>query len=225
MGFSLEFTLPYSAFSNKKYKDPDELEPEEAAEQEDEKFKWVEFYKIKFNTGWYFELADKLVLSTRMQFGYLGHYNKEIGTTPFGRFYVGGDGLNNAYNMDGREIIAMRGYDNEVLPPPPTTVTGEEKDWGGTVYSKYTLELRYPLSLNPSSTIYVLSYLEAGNAWRDLKEYDPFDVYRTAGVGVRIFMPMFGFLGLDWGYGFDDIPGQPDANGAHFHFSMNKSID
>lgn len=209
MSLSLELTLPYSSFSKKDYKSMDE----------DEKYKWVEFYKIKFNTGWYFELLDKLVLSTRMQFGYMGSYNDDIGISPFGRFYVGGDGLSGGYNMDGREIIAMRGYDNEVLP------IKQEGDLGGSVYTKYTMEVRYPLSLNPSATIYALAYVEAGNAWGGLNEYDPFDLYRTAGVGIRIFMPMFGFLGLDWGYGFDEIPGSPEANGAHFHFSMNKSID
>lgn len=209
---SLELTVPYSLFSDKDYTTIDE----------DEKYKWVEFYKVKFNTGWYFELLDKLVMSTRMQFGYMGAYNDDIGTSPFGRFYVGGDGLSGGYNMDGREIIAMRGYDNEVLPATNTTTNTIN---GGSVYTKYTLEVRYPLSLNPSATIYALAYVEAGNAWAGLNEYDPFDLYRTAGVGIRIFMPMFGFLGLDWGYGFDQIPGSPDANGAHFHFSMNKSID
>ena len=220
---SFELTLPYSLFSNKTWEDPINLTDDEIKEQENEKFKWVEFYKIKFNTSWFFELADKLVLSTRMQFGYLGAYDNEIGVTPFGRFYVGGDGLSGGYNMDGREIIAMRGYDNEVLPPDIDS--DENTQLGGTVYTKYTLELRYPLSLNPNSTIYALAYLEAGNTWLSIDDYDPFDVYRTAGVGVRIFMPMFGFLGLDWGYGFDPVPGEPEAHGQHFHFSLNKSID
>ncbi len=219
MSLSLELSPPYSLFNKKDYNTiADE------AEREDEKFKWVEYYKIKFKSAWYFELMDKLVLSTRMQFGMLGAYNsKDIGTTPFGRFYVGGDGLSAGYNMDGREIIAMRGYDNEVLPAYNPNST--ENNLGGTVYTKYTLELRYPLSLNPSSTIYALAFLEAGNSWIDFSTYDPFDVYRSAGFGLRVFMPMFGFLGLDWAYGYDKIPGEPEANGSHFHFSLNKSID
>lgn len=211
VGLTLETTIPYSLLSSKDYSDM----------TEDEKFKWIEYYKFKFHSKWYIELVNKLVLSTRMDFGYLGKFNNDIGLTPFGRFYLGGDGLTGGYNFDGREIIAMRGYENEALTPNFAL----NRNTGGALYSKYTLELRYPLSLAPTATIYATAYLEAGNAWSSLKTYDPFDVYRTAGFGIRVFMPMFGFLGLDWGYGFDEVPGLPDANGAHFHFSINQSID
>ena len=212
LSLSLEMTPPYSLLNNKDYSTLDE----------DEKQKWIEYYKWKFNSNWYIEIFDKLVLSTRVKFGFLETYNKsEVDITPFGRFYLGGDGLSNQYNLDGREIIAMRGYTNESVTPQYY----KDKNIGGTIYSKYTLELRYPLSLNPSATIYALGFIEAGNAWNSFKDFDPFDVRRSAGFGIRFFMPMFGLLGLDWGYGFDAIPGLPDANGSQFHFSINQSID
>ncbi len=212
MSLSLEMTPPYSLLNNKDY----------STLSEDERFKWIEYYKWKFNSSWYIEIFDKLVLSTRVKFGFLETYNKsELEVTPFGRFYLGGDGLSNQYNLDGREIIAMRGYTNESVTPQYY----KDKNIGGTIYSKYTLELRYPLSLNPSATIYGVAFLEAGNAWENFKTFDPFDVKRSAGFGIRFFMPMFGLLGLDWGYGFDQIPGLPDASGSQFHFSINQSID
>lgn len=212
ISLSLELTPPYSLLNNKDY----------ASLDEDERFKWIEYYKWKFNSSWYIEIFDKLILSTRVKFGFLETYNKsELEVSPFGRFYLGGDGLSNQYNLDGREIIAMRGYTNESVTPQYY----KDKNIGGTIYSKYTLELRYPLSLNPSATIYALAFLEAGNSWENFKTFDPFDVKRSAGLGIRFFMPMFGLLGLDWGYGFDKIPGLPDASGSQFHFSINQSID
>ncbi len=212
VSLSLELTPPYSLLNNKDYDNMDE----------DDKYKWIEYYKWKFNSAWYIEIFDKLVLSTRIKFGFLETYNQsELDVTPFGRFYLGGDGLSNQYNLDGREIIAMRGYTNESVTPDYY----KDKNIGGTIYSKYSLELRYPLSLNPSATIYALGFLEAGNAWNSFGTFDPFDVKRSAGFGIRFFMPMFGLLGLDWGYGFDDIPGLPEASGSQFHFSINQSID
>ena len=139
----------------------------------------------------------------------------------FDRFYLGGDGLSGYNNLDGREIIGMRGYGNETITPEYAF----NKNIGGTIYSKYTLELRYPLSLNPSSTIYAMAFLEGGNSWLNWADFNPFSIYRTAGVGIRVFLPMFGLLGLDWGYGFDEVPGIPSANGSQFHFSINSSID
>jgi outer membrane protein insertion porin family len=208
---SLELTPPYSLFDNRDY----------ATMDDSDKYKWIEYHKWKFKSNWYVELAPKLVLSTRTQFGFLGLYNREIGITPFERFYLGGDGLSGYNNLDGREIIGMRGYGNETVTPDYYY----NQNIGGTIYSKYTLELRYPLSLNPQATIYATAFLEAGNSWLSFDEFDPFDVKRTAGAGLRVFLPMFGLLGLDWGYGFDDIPGIPDANGGQFHFSINQSID
>lgn len=207
----LEITPPYSLFTNKNY----------TGLSDNEKYKWIEMHKWTFKAVWYSELYDKLVLMTRVRFGYLGHYNSQIGATPFHRFYLGGDGLSNV-SMDSRELIGMRGYKNESLTPGHYNSTGMG---GGDMFSKYTLELRYPLSLNPQATIYALTFLEAGNCWLGFKDFNPFDVKRSAGVGVRIYLPMFGLLGLDWGYGFDDVYGTTGENGSQFHFSIGGSID
>ncbi len=207
---SLELTPPYSLFrGNVNYDSMDVTE----------RYKWVEYYKIKFKGAWYINLVEKLVLSPRIQFGFLGTYNKDLGVTPFERFYLGGDGLTGYNNMDGRELIGMRGYVNNSLTP------GYPASVGGTVYTKYTLELRYPISLNPNATIYGLAFVEAGNDWLKWNNFNPFNVYRSVGLGVRVFLPMFGLLGLDWGYGLDAIPGVSGANGGQFHFSINSSID
>ena len=206
---SLEITPPLSLLNAKDY----------ASMSEDEKYKWIEMHKWKFKAAWYSELYEKLVLMTRVRFGYLGHYNNDIGPTPFHRFYLGGDGIG-TYNFDSREIIGMRGYKNEALTPGANSVAQ-----GGNIFTKYTLELRYPLSLNPSATIYAMGFLEAGNCCLGFKEFNPLDVYRSAGIGARIYLPMFGLLGLDWGYGFDPVPGMSDAAGSQFHFSIGGSID
>lgn len=207
---SLDITPPMSLFIKKDY----------ASLPDDEKYKWIEMYKWKFKATWYSELYEKLVLMARVRFGYLGYYNKDIGPTPFHRFYLGGDGLG-SYNFDSREIIGMRGYKNESLTPKNSSGT----PIGGNIYTKYTLELRYPLSLNPTATIYVMGFAEAGNCWLGFENFNPFKVYRSAGVGARIYLPMFGLLGLDWGYGFDAVPGDKTANGSQFHFSIGGSID
>ena len=206
---SLEITPPYSLFNDKDY----------TSMTEDEKYKWIEMHKWQFKAAWYSELYEKLVLMTRVRFGYLGYYNDDIGPTPFHRFYLGGDGLG-TYNFDSRELIGMRGYKNESLTPSSGT-----KTLGGNIFTKYTMELRYPLSLNPSATIYAMGFLEAGNCWLGFENFNPFKVYRSAGVGARIYLPMFGLLGLDWGYGFDAVPGASDAGGSQFHFSIGGSID
>ena len=209
VSLSLEITPPYSLFSDKDY----------STLSDDEKYKWIEMHKWRFKAAWYSELYEKLVLMTRIRFGYLGYYNEEIGPTPFHRFYLGGDGLG-SYNFDSREIVGMRGYKNESLTPGSGSTT-----LGGNIFTKYTLELRYPLSLNPSATIYAMGFVEAGNCWLGFEDFNPFKVYRSAGIGARIYLPMFGLLGLDWGYGFDQVPGVSDAGGSQFHFSIGGSID
>jgi len=207
---TLEATPPYSLFrGNVDY----------STMPINQRYKWVEYYKIKFKGSWYINIIEKLVLSPRLQFGFLGTYNKKLGITPFERFYLGGDGLTGYNNMDGRELIGMRGYANNTLTP------GYPSTLGGTVYEKLTLELRYPISLNPNATIYALGFMEAGNDWLVWQNVNPFNVYRSVGFGVRVFLPMFGLLGLDWGYGLDQVPGVPGANGGQFHFSINSSID
>ena len=147
--------------------------------------------------------------------GLLGAYNNELGISPFERFYVGGDGLSGMGAMfDGREMISLRGYNNNSISP----ITG------ANIYNKYTTELRYALSLNPSSTVYILSFLEAGNAWDNYDYFNPFGVKRSAGFGVRIMLPMIGMMGVDYGWGFDNIPNNPNANGGQFHFSIGQQF-
>ncbi len=210
---SLEITPPYSLFSDKNYTNL----------SENEKYKWIEMHRWTFKASWYTELYEKLVMMTRVRFGYLGHYNDQIGPTPFHRFFLGGDGLA-TYSVDSRELVGMRGYANNSLTPGYYSNSGTGGN-GGNIMTKYTLELRYPLSLNPQATIYALTFLEAGNCWLGFNNFNPFDVKRSAGLGVRIYLPMFGLLGLDWGYGFDDVYGSSGNNHSQFHFSIGGSID
>lgn len=209
--FSLQtqFTPPYSRKS---------INYDTVSDQE--KYKWLEYHKWKFGASVFTKLAGKLVLFSRAKFGFLGYYNKQIGPPPFERYYLGGDGLS-GFALDGREIIGMRGYTNNSIMPSDAG----GNNTGGIIFNKYTMEVRYLISPNPMATIYALGFLEAGNTWSGFKTFNPFDVRRSAGIGVRIYLPMFGLLGLDWGYGFDDIPGDPQANHGQFHFSINQSID
>lgn len=205
--FTASITPPYSAF-----RDPN---TDYDALSNQEKFKFIEYHKWKFQTSWFSKLAGNLVLNTKAGFGYVGSFNKGLGTSPFERFYLGGDGLS-GFNLDGREIIALRGYGNGRLSPGT----------GASSVVKYTAELRYPLSLNPNATIYGLVFGEAGNSWGDITEINPFQVKKSAGFGVRIFMPMFGLLGLDWGYRFDDMYNSPgSSNGSEIHFSIGGNIN
>jgi len=210
VSLSLQFTPPYSLFNDKNY----------AYTTPQDKYKFIEYHKWKFSASWFTKLAGNLVLNAKLQYGFLGYYNKNIGYSPFERFYLGGDGMA-GFAYDGREIVGLRGYENQTLPAPPRIGVG---NIGGTVFDKYTLELRYPVSLNPSATIYVLGFAEAGNSWHTFKEFNPFVAYRAAGAGVRIFLPMFGMLGLDWGYGFDEIPNYPNANDNRFQFTIGQQF-
>jgi outer membrane protein insertion porin family len=210
VSLSLQVTPPYSLLSGRDF----------TGATIQEKYKWLEYHKWKFNTSWYTALAGDLILSTRTQFGFLGFYNKDLGFPPFERFYLGGDGLS-GWEIDGREIIALRGYGNYALTP----VGPDNQFVGANLYNKYTMELRYPISLNPMATIYALAFVEGGNAWKDFKSFNPFDIKRSAGVGLRVFLPMFGLLGVDWGYGFDEIPARPGENKGRFHFSIGQSIN
>jgi len=210
ISFSVQLTPPYSIIGHKDY----------TGAKDQEKYKFLEFHKWKFNVSWFTRIVDNLVLNVRMKMGFMGCYNQTIGISPFGRFYLGGDGMSN-WSYDGREIIGMRGYDDEVLSP---NVNGSVV--GASIYHKFTAELRYPISLNPSATVYVLAFAEAGKGWIDKRQYNPFDMYKSLGLGVRVYLPMFGLLGFDWGYGFDPIPGMPaSSSGSHFHISINQSID
>jgi outer membrane protein insertion porin family len=203
---SLKVSPPYSMFD-----DIDDY----STLTDQEKYKWVEYYKWKFKATWFSPFTDKLVLATRTEFGFLGAYNEELGVSPFERFYVGGDGLSGmGYMNDGRELVSLRGYSNNSMSPQT----------GATIYNKYTAELRYALSLNPSSTMYALAFIEAGNAWGKFDDFNPFGVKRTVGIGVKIMLPMIGMMGLDYGWGLDEIPGNPDANGGQFHFSIGQNF-
>ncbi len=209
---SLQATPPYSFLGGKNM----------SGVTDQVKYKWIEFHKWIFKADYYFPLSkdDKLVLNARYAFGYLGHYNKNIGPSPFENFYLGGDGMT-GYSFYGREVISLRGYTNGSLTPTDSR-TGAA---AGNVYSKITFELRYPISLNQQATIYALTFLEAGRAWYALKEYNPFKMNRSAGIGIRANLPMFGLLGIDWGYGFDEVPsGQSGANKSQFHFVIGQQF-
>lgn len=177
------------------------------------KFNWLEFYKIKFRADWFTPLYGKLVLRTLAEFGYLGAYNQSRGLVPFERYYLGGDGMANGA-QDGREIVGLRGYKNFSL-------SGSE---GSAIFNKFSLELRYPITLKPSASIYVLSFAEAGSSFVDFGAYNPFALYRSAGAGLRVFMPAFGLLGIDFGYGFDPAPGQTQPNGFETHFIIGQQF-
>ena len=205
---SMEMTPPYSLFNDKNY---DGLPPSE-------RYQSLEYYKLKFDTKWYTEIFDKTVFKVAAEFGSLGTYNTEVGLPPFERFYLGGDGLQN-FVLDGREIIRLRGYPNNSLVP--VTPTGR----GGTVYNKYTMELRYLITENPSAQIFALTFMEAGNNFDRFENYRPFSLKRSAGAGVRIFMPMFGLLGVDFGYGFDPLPNNPGTpSGWQTHFMIGQQF-
>lgn len=205
ISFSVKATPPYSLFDQNR--DYAELPPEEL-------YKWVEFHKWKFTTQWFNKLTPSktghnLVLMARAGFGFLGYYNPDIGDSPFERFYLGGAAIT-GFQLDGREIVGLRGYDDFSLSP--TT--------GNFFITKYTTELRFPVSLNPSATIYTLAFLEAGNTWREADQFNPFNLYRSAGIGLRLFLPMFGPMGLDYGWRFDDVPTSPNMAKSQFHFTI-----
>ena len=218
---SAKLSLPYSLFNGIDY---DDLENQAEYQNEDgepdqalidqERFKWLEFYKIKFNGTWYTRLIDKFVLKTHAEFGFLGAYNNKRGIIPFDRFYLGGDGMSQ-YAMDGRETVALRGYTNQSL---------SSQD-GSTIYNKFSLELRYPITLKPAASIFALTFLESGNGYDSFREFNPFNAKRSAGLGIRIFMPAFGLLGIDFGYGFDSqFAGDLNAHGWETHFVIGQNF-
>ncbi len=196
---SAHITPPYSLISGKDYSN--------ATPQE--KYKWIEYYKFNVRGSWMLNLVGDVVLNTRFRFGFMSYYNEDIGLAPFGRYFLGGDGLS-SWMLDGREVIPLRGYTNNSLSPQS----------GASVFDRFTLELRQPIIERASLTFWVAGFLEGGNSWADIKEFQPFKMYNSAGIGVRLFMPMFGLIGVDWGYGFDGTSG-----GSQFHFSIGQSLD
>lgn len=201
--FTAKGSVPYSLF---------EQGVDYSSRTAQQRYKYLEYYKLKFTGEWFFPLTSdkKLVLMPRIGFGFMGAYNKNKGLSPFERYNMGGSGLTGVNQFGGREIIALRGYEDNSL----------SAETGDPIVAKYTMELRYPISLNPQATFYVLSFVEAGNTFPSLSKFNPFNVKRSAGVGIRVFLPMFGMLGLDYGWGFDML----DPNASQYGGTSDQSI-
>jgi len=215
ISLSLSLTPPYSLINKKDdqyYKDL----------PLDKRYKWLEYYKMMFDGAFYTPLVGKFVLASRVHFGFIDAYNAALGVSPFERFALGGSGLAGQNFIIGRDVVGLRGYeDNKILPLDPA-----KRDFvDGTVFAKYVLEVRYPVSLNPTATVFVLGFFEGGNNWLGFDKFNPFKVYRSAGLGVRFLMPAFGMIGLDWGRGFDQIEGLRSGQGyQNFTFTIGQQI-
>ncbi len=250
---SLSLTPPWSAFKDDDFWKLDNEEREQVAEEvrqefsgasdlfvqgqinaeirnreNAERYKLIEYHKWMFDAKFYMTVIGKLVLESKMHFGFIGAYNNDLGVGPFERFYLGGDGLAGQNFLLGTEIIGLRGYENNVLTPPnfgrPSNAFTTNIVEGGTVYNKFGIELRYPVTTGQAATIYGFVFAEAGNNWNNFNQFNPFNLYRSAGFGARIFMPAFGLIGVNWGYGFDTVPGTTGPSGAQFHFTIGQQI-
>ena len=229
--FSLQLTPPYSLLRKKDRGVLDaDGNPTRVSSWKDinynlqsseDRYRWIEYHKWSFKGAVYTKLVGDLVLMARAQFGYLGYYNRNWGYSPFEGFRVGGDGMS-GYDTYGSEIISLRGYENYSLTPTDmSSYNSTGQYYAGNVYDKFTVELRYPVILQPQSTIFALLFLEGGNCWSDIRDFNPFQIRRSAGVGVRVFLPMIGLLGVDWGYGFDNHDGN---GGSQFHFVIGQQF-
>ena len=226
---SLQLTPPYSLLRKKDYglldedgnptKVDDPKKIDYSFQTSQNHYRWIEYHKWSFKGALYTKLVGDLVLMARAQFGYLGYYNRKWGYSPFEGFRVGGDGMS-GYDTYGSEIISLRGYTNYSLTPLASENSSTGNYYAGNVYDKFTVELRYPVILQPQSTIYALLFLEGGNCWSDIRNFNPFQIKRSAGVGVRVFLPMIGLLGVDWGWGFDD----PVNGKSQFHFVIGQQF-
>ena len=210
ISLNTSLTPPYSLFRDINY----ENSPPE------ERYKWLEYHKWNFDSRYFLTLTGKLVLSARAHFGFIGSYSSDVGVGPFERFQLGGDGLTGQNFLLGTDVIGLRGYPNNSITPFDT----ENNIEGGTMFNKYVMELRYPISLAQSATIYALTFVEGGNNWDRFADFNPYNVNTSAGVGLRIFMPAFGLMGIDWAYGFDRVPGTLQNAGPQFHFSIGQQI-
>ncbi len=210
VSLNIALTPPYSLFNNLNYETADN----------NEKYRWVEYHKWMFDAKYYLKLIGDLVLESRGHIGVIGQYTNKAGIGPFERFQLGGDGLTGTNFLLGNEVIGLRGYPNNSITPRDF----DNNINGGTIFNKFVMELRYPVSLNPSATIYVLGFAEAGNNWNKFSDFNPNVLKKSAGFGARIFMPAFGLLGLDWGYGFDNDPSTGQRSGAQFHFSIGQLL-
>lgn len=225
ISLSLSLTPPYSLFKEDDFwklsnAESSGLTLKEIEDKEDaEHYKWIEYHKWKFKSDWYTQIVEKLVLRTNIEFGYLGSYNKNLGDSPFESFQLGGDGMSGSNYIYGSDIVPLRGYSGGDYSNGSLTAKPQ-----ANVFSKYVMEVRYPLTLNPSATIYALVFVEAGNSWNSIDQFNPFNAYRSAGAGLRFWLPMFGLLGVDWGYGFDPVFGQSNANGSQFAFTIGQQF-
>ncbi|WP_147678215.1 outer membrane protein assembly factor BamA [Algibacter pacificus] len=228
-----KFSLPYSLFNGIDYsalkEDRDanfnsqsdttlsiaarQAAADEVSRIDQERYNWLEFYKVNFKGTWYTQITKDLVLRPNVEFGFLGAYNQDRGVIPFERYFLGGDGLAN-YSLDGREVVQLRGYPNQSL----------SSEDGGSIYNKFSLELRYPITLKASAKIYALSFIEGGASFDNFRDFSPFDLKRSAGLGIRIFMPAFGLLGIDFGHGFDSIDDSGVKNGWETHFIIGQQF-
>jgi outer membrane protein insertion porin family len=196
-----------------------------------DKFAWIEFHKWMFDAKYYLPLdtKKKLVIEAKAHFGFIGSYTDKAGVGPFERFFLGGDGLAGGFNsfLLGQEIIGLRGYENNKVTPPLYDDYGSintNEIQGGIVYDKLGLELRYPVTTGSAATIYGFGFVEAGNNWASYEDFNPFKLYKSAGFGARIFMPAFGLIGLNWAYGFDQLPKATGVSGSQFHFTIGQQI-
>ena len=214
---TVQATPPYSLFNNIDY----------ATASEQDKYRFSEYFKIKFENQWFQRIYGKLVLKTQFQFGFLGYYNKAVGPSAFERFKLGGDGMQGFEFLLGSDLISMRGYPAAAVSPIGIDPNVAQKS-GSTVFNKYILELRHPLINSPQATIFLLAFAEGGNTWDGVQQFTPFNVRKSAGLGARIFLPIFGLLGLDYGYGFDPVYNGGVAfqkPGWTFQFSMAQSLN
>jgi len=214
--FTLQWTPPYSLIEHRNINDL----------SNQEKYKWIEYNKEKFDASYYLGMGPqhKLVLMSQANFGFMGLYNPALGYSPFQRFFLGGDGLS-GYSIDGRELIRLRGYKTySAVTPTLTNSAGTVIENGAIIYNRFTFELRYPIIASQAATIYVLGFAEGGNAFMRWYDYDPFALYRSAGFGVRLYLPMFGLLGFDWGYGFDPTPLAPGQGGGNFMIYIGQPL-
>lgn len=228
LSLSLKLTPPWSLMAK--------TDPATLPASDPSRYKWVELHKWMLDMKYYIKLIGSskpdgrsLVLEARAHMGFIGSFNKALGAGPFGRFLLGGDGLAGGFNsyVLGQEIIGLRGYGNNKITPPLYELRNQQQSGsieGGIVYDKFSLELRYPITTGQTATIYGFVFTEAGNNWDNYIKFNPFDLYKSAGVGARIFMPAFGLIGLNWAYGFDTLPNATKISGSQFHFTIGQQI-
>jgi len=211
--FTIQATPPYSLLNNINY----------ATASDKQRYKFTEYHKWKFETQWFQRLVGKFVVKAQAQFGFLGSYNQAVGQSAFERFKLGGDGMQGFDFLQGSELIAMRGYaNNSVIPVGSDPQIAQSS--GSPIFTKYVMELRYPVIASQQATAFLVGFAEAGNTWNKFGDFNPFNVRRSVGLGAKIFLPIFGLLGIDYGYGFDKIPSSPDANKGQFHFSIAQQL-